>query len=254
MEQLQTLRKLGMTEYESRAYLSLARLGPSTVREIVMESKLPRNKAYEALQRLEQKHKVMILPVSPRKYAITDPDSLKQDVDDLSKSVFDLVKLIEQPKTPEFKDLFWIIKGQKAIQEKLALQDAKVKKEVLTCNKLSRILPRNIQNMKGAIARGVKVKMICEFKEENRRIYDIWVEMGAELRVFNKEKFGPLLPRISIFDGTTARLTIGQPEVKNKEDYITIWTESKAFSRMLRTHFITMWKECEPIENHIGKK
>ena len=57
MDSIKLLRRIGMTEYEARAYLSLARLGPSTVREIVLESKLPRNKAYEALQRLEEKNK-----------------------------------------------------------------------------------------------------------------------------------------------------------------------------------------------------
>ena len=55
MDGIKTLKKLGLTEYESRAYLSLARLGPSTVKEIVLDSNLPRNKAYEALQRLETK-------------------------------------------------------------------------------------------------------------------------------------------------------------------------------------------------------
>ena len=58
MDNLQLLRKLGLTEYESKVYLALATLGPSTVRDVVRESKVPRNKAYEALDNLVKKDKL----------------------------------------------------------------------------------------------------------------------------------------------------------------------------------------------------
>jgi len=251
MDNIKLLKKLGMTEYEARAYLSLARLGPSTVREIVVESNLPRNKAYEALESLERVNKVISLPLSPRKYRIFDPGQFREEVEDISKSFDSLVKLIEQPKQQEFRDLFWILKGKKAILEKLSAHSEKARKEVLSCNRLSRPFFKNIRTMKEAVDRGVKVKMICTFDRKNIYSYVEWMKTGAKIRVFNHDKFGPLLPRITIFDGKIARLTIGRPEVKNDEDYITLWTESKAFAQMLRNHFIIMWKDSKPIEKYI---
>jgi len=251
MKQVRLLRKLGLTEYEARAYLSLAKLGPSTVREIVLDSKLPRNKAYEVLQKLEEKNKVMSLPVSPRKYKITNPELFKEEIQDLNKSVDALIKLIEQPKVTEFKDLFWVIKGKKAVEEKLSMQNTKVQKELLSCNKLSKILYKNIRTMSQAVERGVKVKMICTFDKKKIKLYKAWLKTGAQIRVFNEKQFGPLLPRISVFDGTSARLTIGTPEVKKEEEYITLWTESKAFAQMLKNNFVNMWKNSEPIERCI---
>jgi sugar-specific transcriptional regulator TrmB len=248
MDALQLLKKLGMTEYESRAYLSLARLGPSTVREIVLESKLPRNKTYEALQQLENKRKVASLPVFPKKYKILNPEMLKEEVKDLNNSINDFIKLVENPKSSEFKDLFWIIKGKKAIEEKLALHNTKVKKEILACNNLSKPLYSNLRTMREGIKRGMKVKMICSFDKKRTHIYKEWMKVGVSLRVFNKAKFGPLLPRITIFDGETARLTIGEPEVKQEKDYITLWTESKVFAQMLRNHFMNMWLQCKPLK------
>jgi len=94
MDQLKTLQKLGLTEYEARAYLALARLGPSTVREIVLESKLPRNKAYEALQRLEEKNKVVSLPVSPKKFKITGIEFFKDEIRDMNNSLDEMAKII----------------------------------------------------------------------------------------------------------------------------------------------------------------
>jgi HTH-type transcriptional regulator, sugar sensing transcriptional regulator len=248
METIKVLQKLGLTEYEARAYLSLAKLGPSTVREIVLDSQLPRNKAYESLQRLEQQNRVISLPVSPKKYKISNPEIFKEEVVSLNDSVNSLIKLIEQPKTLEFKDLFWVIKSKKAIEEKLAVQNTKTKKEILSCNKLSKILYKNIRTMKEAVDRGVKVKMICTFEKEKIKSYKSWLSTGAKIRVFNEKMFGPLLPRISIMDGEIARLTIGKPEVKGEEDYLTLWTESRAFAQMLKNHFMNMWKNSEPID------
>ena len=251
MDEISLLKKLGMTEYEARAYFSLSRLGPSTVREIVLDSHLPRNKAYEALQKLEQKNKIISLPVSPRKYKISNPEIFKDEIKELNESVDLLIKLIEKPKIAEFKDLFWVIKGKKAIEEKLALQNTKAEKEILGCNKLSKILYKNIRTMKEAVDRGVSVKMICTYEKKKNAVYKEWQKTGAKIRVFNRESFGPLLPRITIIDGKIARLTIGKPEVSNEEDYLTLWTESQAFSQMLKNHFMNMWKNSMPIEKYM---
>ena len=170
MDQIRLLQKLGLTEYESRAYFSLSKLGPSTVKEIVLDSNLPRNKTYEALQKLEQKNKVMSLPVSPRKYKISNPEVFKEEIKELNDSVDSLIKLIEQPKITEFKDLFWVIKGKKAIEEKLASQNTKVEREILACNKLSKILYKNIRTMKEAVDKGISVKMICTFDKNKTKI------------------------------------------------------------------------------------
>lgn len=251
MDFIKLLMKLGYTEYEARAYLSLAKLGPSTVREIVMDSKLPRNKAYESLQRLEQKNKVISLPVSPKKFSIVNIEKLKEEVRELNHSIDSLIKIVEQPKSIEFKDLFWVIKGKKTIEEKLAIYNSKSKNEILSCNKLSKILYKNIRTMRDAVKRGVKVKMICTFEKNKISSYKEWLSTGAQIRVFNDKMFGPLLPRITVIDGEIARLTIGDPEVKKEEDYITLWTDSKAFSLMLKNHFLNMWKNSESIKKYL---
>jgi sugar-specific transcriptional regulator TrmB len=147
MSHLQSLKKLGLTEYESRAYLSLARLGPSTVKEIVLDSNLPRNKAYEALQRLEQKNHVVSMPLSPRRYKITDPRLFKKNVKELDESVDSIIKLIEMPKAQEFKDLFWVMKGRKQLIETFAIENSKVKKEMLGCSNLNVMLYNRINRL-----------------------------------------------------------------------------------------------------------
>ena len=51
----------------------------------------------------------------------------------------------------------------------------------------------------------------------------------------------------SIDDNKIVRITIGQPEMKEKREYVTIWTDSKPLVKMLRSQFLQMWKECEKV-------
>lgn len=252
MDEVQLLKKLGLTEYESRAYTALAKLGPANIKEIVRESKLPRNKTYEALEKLEQKNRVISLPVSPKKYKIANPELFREEIKELESSMNELIKLITQPKKDEHKDLFWMIKGQKATMERILSENEKCEKEIAFCSNLSRPMYKNMRILEQTLKRGVNVKIICKYKKENESLYKEYLKMGAKLRVFNEKEFGPLLPRIGIFDNKTARLTIGRPEVKNEEEYITLWTESKAFSQMLKKHFMNMWKQCTPIKKYFN--
>jgi len=251
MENLEVLKKLGLTDYEARTYLSLARLGPSCVKEIVLDSKLPRNKVYEVLQKLEEKNKVVSLPVFPKEFKISNPEILKDEIKELNESVDSLIKIIAQPKSLEFKDVAWILKGKKAIEEKLYYTNMNAKREILSCNNLSNILYKNIRSMREAIDRSVSVKMICTFDKEKVKSYIEWINTGAKLRVFNAKKFGYILPRITIIDGEIARLTFGKPEIPKEENYLTVWMESRSFSQMLKRYFTEIWKNSEPIEKFI---
>lgn len=252
MDHRKLLKRLGLSEYESRAYLALATLGPSSVKDIVSQSNIPRNKTYEALQKLEQRNLISTLPVTPRKFKITNPELLEEEVKELNSSIQSLKKLIETPIANEFKDLFWVIKGQDAIINKLAAENKKAKKEILACSRLSKRFYKNIRIIKECVDKGINFKIICNFKSENIKSYKAYLDTGAKIRVFNEKAFGPLLPRITIFDGSIARLTIGRPEVKDNKEYITLWTESKVFATMLKSHFNNMWKRCEPIEKYIN--
>ncbi len=251
MNNIELLKKLGMSEYEARAYLALAKLGPSTVKEIVTVSKLPRNKAYEALQKLDEKNKVMSLPLSPKKYKITHPEIFKQEIKEMETSVSSLIKLIESPKINEFKEMFWVIRGRMPTIEKLEVENAKCTKEILSCSVLNHMPYKNLRTIKEVVKRGVKVKFITPFDPKDRKYYEQWIKAGVEIRSFNSKEFGSLFPRITILDSTKARLTVGIPEVKKEEEYITLWTESKAFASMLKYQFTTMWKKGTPIEKLI---
>ena len=248
MDKIILLKKLGFTEYEARAYLSLARLGPSVVRSIVDDSKLPRNKTYEALQKLEEKNKIVSLPVSPKKYKIINPDLLKEDFEEMSSSVDSLINLIEQPKSEDFNDLFWVLRGKKVLMDKFAIENSKCSKEIFSCSVLNKIPYKNIRVISEKVKEGVSVRFITSWDERNIRVYDAWIKAGVEIRIYDSEKFGSL-PRLTVLDKSKARLTIGFPEITNESDYLTFWTESLTFSNMIRNQFLHLWDNSKPISS-----
>jgi len=249
MEKINLLKNLGFTEYEARVYIALSELGPSKAREIAEYSKVPRNKTYEILKDLEKKNKIQILPITPKKYKILNMDQLKKEVDDKKEKLHEvgkkLDKFIEESRKPrlsEFKEVFWIIRGKRAIIEKMKSHNKKCEKEILSINRLSKLNPANIRDMKKAIDRGTKVKMLVPNKNDNKNVVS-WENIGVEIKDYNESKHGPIGTRISIFDKNTVRITFGEPDVNREEDYITLWAESPYLANILRNYFFNIWND-----------
>ncbi len=71
-----TLRDLGLSEYEARAYRALLRTGPTTAKELSRASDVPMGRVYDVLNSLEQYNLVRSQAASrPKKYVAVEPDT-----------------------------------------------------------------------------------------------------------------------------------------------------------------------------------
>ncbi|WP_049984943.1 TrmB family transcriptional regulator [Halobellus rufus] len=71
-----SLRDLGLSEYEARAYRSLLRTGPTTAKELSRASDVPMGRIYDVLNSLEQHSLVRSQAASrPKKYVAVEPDT-----------------------------------------------------------------------------------------------------------------------------------------------------------------------------------
>lgn len=69
-----SLRDLGLSEYEARAYRSLLRTGPTTAKELSRASEVPMGRVYDVLNDLQQHDLVRNQTASrPKKYAPVEP-------------------------------------------------------------------------------------------------------------------------------------------------------------------------------------
>jgi len=71
-----SLRDLGLSEYEGRAYRALLRTGPTTAKDLSRASEVPMGRVYDVLNSLEQHNLVRSQAASrPKKYAAVEPDA-----------------------------------------------------------------------------------------------------------------------------------------------------------------------------------
>ena len=246
MDNIQLLKNLGFSEYEARTYVALSELGPSTAKEISEYSKLPKNKTYEMLNRLEKKKKILSLPITPRKYKILDIEQQKKSINVLEKTLNKFIEESSKPKLREFKEIFWVIRSKKAIIEKMTAQNKICTKEIISINRLSISNTSNLKNMKLAINKGTKVKMLVPNTRKNKHVPK-WKKMGVEIRDYDESKYGPIGTRLSVFDKNIVRITFGEPDVSRDEDYITFWAESPHLANILRNYFMNIWKKSKKI-------
>jgi len=72
------LKKLGLTEYEAKAYASLVGLGEATAREIHEASRVPRTRVYDILKDLAEKGFVEFIQGSPTYYRVVEPERVME--------------------------------------------------------------------------------------------------------------------------------------------------------------------------------
>ncbi len=252
MDKTEFFKDLGFQEYEAKTLSSLIKLKSANPKEISLDSGVPQNKLYSILKKFGELGILSIIPSEPKKYELIN---IKSFINNKIKEKEEKLKLLKKDseKVEELNDkdnmaVFSLIRGQIAIMNKLAEANRNVKKEILGVQKNWKVWGEGLREMQGAIKRGVDVKFIGIVNEGNLSKVKEWKKIGCKIKAYNR-KFGDYPLRFSIFDGKYARITIGKPEIQNPEDYITIWTDSKALISMLKNQFNEMWRDSDYIKD-----
>ncbi|HNX16742.1 MAG TPA: TrmB family transcriptional regulator [Methanoregula sp.] len=77
-ERINHLKKIGLNEYEARAYIALVGLREATAREILEAGGIPQGRIYDVLKDLSRKGYVEIQEGSPAYYRAVDPSNVIQ--------------------------------------------------------------------------------------------------------------------------------------------------------------------------------
>ena len=128
------LTKLGMTEYEARAYASLVGLGEGSARQVHEASGVPRPRVYDILESLERKGFVEVWQGQPKSFRAVEPDRLMRILrEDLEESMriasSELSNLSLEAKKRTFP--VWHIKGQGSIRDQVRTMMSSTKKEII---------------------------------------------------------------------------------------------------------------------------
>ncbi|MCS7132516.1 MAG: hypothetical protein N3F65_01670 [Nitrososphaeria archaeon] len=125
---IEALKKLGLTDYEARAYVAVVELGEAEASEVAMRSGVPRTRIYDVLSRLENRGFIQrIRGARPAVYAAIHPERglepLKnQLIVELSESIRYLNKLYLSSR-PISKCEVSLLRGVHAYRAALELLD-----------------------------------------------------------------------------------------------------------------------------------
>lgn len=118
---VETIKRLGITEYEAKVYLALIKNGRSTAGELTLLSGVPHSRIYGVLQTLEAKKWVIREGVSSRggkaaKYKAKPPEeTLKVYFIEFSESVVEATSTLQNlydRKSSTEKFEFWTLRGE----------------------------------------------------------------------------------------------------------------------------------------------
>jgi sugar-specific transcriptional regulator TrmB len=185
-KEIAALRRLGLTEYESRVYLALIKMGPLKASEVGFFGQVPRTKTYGPIKELERKGLIHTMPGKTGLYAPLSPTEvltplvtkLSHEVT-ASESVVQKLALAYESSRLTKRDIptesgeFWRIDGRGNVFKKLSeiLDLATVSINYCTdIVGLIRAYNRHSDALEKASKKGAVVRMLSPISSENNSL------------------------------------------------------------------------------------
>ena len=246
------LKKLGLTEYEIKVYITLLREGSLTGGKISRLSKVPHGRTYEVLINLIDKGLVSVLQIKPKIFkAISPKHALKgfinNKIEELSRlekeSSQELQKISKlAPEKEITSEKITVIWGTHNIKPMILKNYELAKKYVKIISTYEYQTSLKRETMVSAIKRGIKFYRIAtKMSDFGLKMMKYDASLGAEVRYYSIEEL-----RIIIVDGEKSQMHIVNP--KNLMDRTFIEIQSKEFTKALEHYFDTIWKKAKIIK------
>ncbi|MBI2549464.1 TrmB family transcriptional regulator [Candidatus Woesearchaeota archaeon] len=244
------LKKIGLSEYEIKVYLTLLDYSSLTGSKLAKLSSVPQSKIYDTLYKLSNKNFVSILEVRPKIFKAVEPglalksylrfkkEELEQFEIMLPKKISARVWKKSQPKTEE---LITVYRGRKETHPLVIhrFQAAnKYVKDMLTFD----YVPASVQReIKKCIQRGVNIYMLATQKEKgNLKLIREVKKLGVHVRYYPVTEL-----RLGIIDGKESCQMIVNP--KDLLDRVSLIIESRELTKALEHYFDYVWKKAEKL-------
>lgn len=174
---------MGLTEYESRIYLVLVKMGPIKASELSFFGQIPRTKTYGAIKELQRKGLLHIIPGKPEAYAPSSPSEvlmplvtrLSRDLSEADGVVQNLVLAYESSRFvkrqgPKEAEEFWELEGRPSIINKLNQIFSDASKTINYCTTaagLIRTYKAHCEILEKINKQGTGVRILSPINSEN---------------------------------------------------------------------------------------
>lgn len=174
------LRKLGLTEYEAKAYAALVGMGEATAREVHELSGVPRTRIYDILRDLGCKGFVEFVQGSPTYYRAVEPDSVMERLRDelvasINRSTSELLSLNLEA---HGSSPVWCVRSEWGIKNRIKDFLSKVDRELIVFCRSPDLLIEHRAELKKVV--GLRIKVDRKEKFEGSGFEVLEMKEGAE--------------------------------------------------------------------------
>lgn len=244
-ETWKVLRELGLTAYESAAYLSLVKGGALTASEVSESADVPFSKVYEVLNNLEHKGWMNIERGRPARYFAKPPmEALKAAKWKLEEKMRkcerivsgELQPLYEKREIREKPDI-WILRGKAGILAKLQEMLSKAGSQVMIAipSFAEELTDEAMPLLAGLRWSNVKVQVMITGKPV-RKLQGLVSDMEVRER---DDMFGGGV----IVDGKEALLFLGEEDKPS----LVIWSNHIGLVKFAKDYFQYLWNSSKEL-------
>lgn len=241
------LTHLGLTAYESKAYLMLVREGVSSAHEIAQKSGVPYGKIYPTLASLEIKGFLRKYASSPQRFVAVEPKIVfeavqnrkEQELKHWQQGAHRLLQSIgelAERKSQEPLERIRVIEGYKNYLNLSVTLHDKAKSEWRTISRIPLYQP-HLDAYQRCVHRGVQVRVLTQITPENKKNVAAWKKTGVELRALEE-----LPGRFSVMDNSNVVIRIS-----GEGKYLALWIQSQSLAKSSQNYFDYLWKKAQPL-------
>lgn len=245
-----SLRRLGLTEYESKAYCALLKFGTLDGKQASQRSLVPYSTIHFVLQQLVHKNFAVMVSKKPMLFKAIKPQIaiaslIKEKASELSELKEDAIKeLSELKKQPleEEEERVEISAGRQQRFANAAELTQEVKKEKLLITSAD-TMPVDLLKANTALARrGANCRVIAtQLNEQNKQLLGQLRKSGWKIR-----HYAPLSGfSLVVFDRKISLLIVMDP--KNNEAVYNLKLNSKELAKAHAEYFDYIWKKAKQI-------
>lgn len=263
---MESLRRAGLTVYESEAYLALLSERELTAEEIAKSTSIPITRVYGTVEELMQKGFARTVQSRPRRYQAISPEEAKRgylthmrrNFEANLLSIEEVMKRLQRDVDPIYveshlqvkpEELLEPIEDLQSMERRTAEYIQNASEEILVSTALFSWLPKVRSKLKTALGRGVRVRILMQMEQTQvRKQLNELSALGAQIRD-TREPWHPV--RGTLIDRRDLIFVIWAAEEAerywNPIVYTPHHTKNQGFIRIFSESFDFRWNNAKRV-------